>query len=397
MGHRQIIHLDLDAFFSSVEELLNPEIRGKEVIVGGDPRGRGVVSAASYAARRYGVHSAMPLREAARLCPDAIFLPVRHREYRRRSRQVMAILREYTPLVEPVSIDEAFLDITGGELLWGPPRELAREIPRRIQGELGLPDSIGLATSKLVAKIASDHGKPEGFVVVSPGTEAAFLAPLPVERLWGIGPVTARRLRSLGISTIGQLARSSADLLKREFGRQGKILRAHALGIDDSPVETGHHPKSIGHERTFSKDVSDEEKVDRCLLDLSDRVAQRLRKEGVQARTLTLKLRYSDFTTITRSRSLPFPTDLEERIYQVMRELLHRHRRTSRKIRLLGVSASGLTPGAAYQLDLFEEGRSSLGRLSRTIDDLRDRYGEEAIQRGSLWEMWERGSGSDGA
>jgi DNA polymerase-4 len=394
--HRQIIHLDLDAFFSSVEELLNPEIRGKKIIVGGDPRGRGVVSAASYAARKYGVHSAMPLREAARLCPDAIFLPTCHREYRHQSRQVMAILREYTPLVEPISIDEAFLDVSGSELLWGPSQRLAREIQRRIQDELNLPASIGLATSKLVAKIASDHGKPKGFVVVPPGTEAEFLAPLPVERLWGIGPVTARRLRSLGISTIGQMAQSSAALLDIEFGRQAETLRAHALGIDNRPVETDHQAKSVGHEHTFSQDVADEEKVDRCLLDLSDRVAHRLRREGVQARTLTLKLRYSDFATISRSRTLPLPTDLGEEIYQVARDLLHRHRRKARKIRLLGVSASGLIQGAAYQLDLFGKGRPSYEQLSRTIDDLRDRYGDEAIQRGSLWEVGKRGSGSNG-
>lgn len=396
MGYRQIIHLDLDAFFCSVEELLNPEIRGKRIIVGGDPRGRGVVSAASYAARQYGVHSAMPLREAARLCPDAIFLPTRHREYRHQSRQVMAILREYTPLVEPISIDEAFLDVSGSELLWGPSQRLAREIQRRIQDELNLPASIGLATSKLVAKIASDHGKPKGFVVIPPGTEAEFLAPLPVERLWGIGPVTARRLRSLGITTIGQMAQSSAALLDIEFGRQAETLRVHALGVDDRPVETDHQAKSVGHEHTFSQDVGDEEKVDRCLLDLSDRVAHRLRREGVQARTLTLKLRYSDFTTISRSRTLPLPTDLGEEIYRVARDLLHRHRRKGRKIRLLGVSASGLMQGAAYQLDLFGKGRPPYEQLSRTIDDLRDRYGDEAIQRGSLWEVGKRGNGSNG-
>ena len=361
------------------------------MIVGG-----GVVLAASYEARAYGVRTAMGGARARRLCPQAVVVEPRMSAYAEASKAVFAVFDQTTPLVEGLSIDEAFLDVRGLERISGTAAEIAARLRRDVRERVGLPITVGVARTKFLAKVASGVAKPDGLLVVAPDAELAFLHPLRVERLWGIGPVTARRLRSLGISTIGQLARSSADLLERELGRQGRTLRAHALGIDDSLVETGHYPKSIGHERTFSRDVSDEEKVDRCLLDLSDRVAQRLRKEGVQARTLTLKLRYSDFTTISRSRTLPFPTDLEERIYQVTRELLHRHRRTSRKIRLLGVSASGLIPGAAYQLDLFEEGRPSLGRLSRTIDDLRDRYGEETIQHGSLWEMRKRGSGSDG-
>jgi len=290
MSTRQIIHLDLDAFFASVEELQNPELRGKPVVVGGSPQGRGVVSSASYAAREFGVHSAMPTAQALRLCPDAILIHPRHNLYGEYSERVMTLLEEYTPLVEQLSIDEAFLDVTGTCGRWGSAEEMARELQERIQQELSLSASLGVATNKLVAKIASALKKPHGLVVVKSGEEAAFLAPLPIERLWGVGPATARQLHALGVRTIGQLAALPAGYLEKRFGEHGRMLARHAQGLDERPVEPEETWKSIRQESTFAQDVADPRRVERELLRLSQRVARRLRRRGLFARTVRLKL-----------------------------------------------------------------------------------------------------------
>ncbi|MFQ6058414.1 MAG: DNA polymerase IV [Anaerolineae bacterium] len=353
MAQRQIIHLDLDAFFASVEELLDPSLKGKPVVVGGDPDKRGVVASASYAARAYGVHSAMPMREALRLCPQAIVRRPRHLIYRRFSHRVMTLLAEYTPLVEPLSIDEAFLDLTESQARWGPAADIARQIQRRIKEEIGLSASLGVASNKLVAKIASDQGKPGGLVVVPPGQEAAFLAPLPVEKLWGVGKVTARRLHALGVTTIGDLARLPLAQLRGELGSHGVSLYQHARGVDHSPVEPHRRRKSISQEHTFPRDVNDRRELLQELLRLSQGVAGALRHHGQRARTITLKLRRADFSTVTRSRTLPAPTDSEQTIYGTVSQLFEKEWRPRERVRLLGVRASNFAPQEGYQLGLF--------------------------------------------
>ena len=274
---RTILHVDLDAFFAAVEQRDRPELRGKPVIVGGGgPGDRGVVSTASYEARKFGVRSAMPLRTAAALCPHGIFVPVNGRRYQAESRRVMAILRRFTPLVEPVSIDEAFLDVTGTEALWGPGETVARMIRQAIVDETQLTISVGVATTKLVAKIASDLRKPDGLVVVAPGTEATFLAPLPIARLWGVGPQMGAALREYGVATLGDLAALPVDLLVRRFGKHGATLHERALGVDDDPVADSGAAKSISHEHTFEVDTNDADVLERTLLGMADGVAGRL-------------------------------------------------------------------------------------------------------------------------
>ena len=348
---RQIAHLDLDAFYAAVEEIENPALRGKPLIVGGDPRGRGVVATASYAARAFGVRSAMPAATAARLCPQAIFLPTRHELYAAYSRRVTDLLRAAAPRLEQVSIDEAFLDLSDV----AEPAALLRAVQERIRTELGLSASVGLATCKLVAKIASDLRKPGGFVVVAPGEEAAFLAPLAIEKLWGVGPKTAARLRELGIETIGQLQRHPAELLAAELGpRWAHELREHAFGRDESAVETEHETRSISEERTFAQDVRQRRALWAELRALSVGVAERLRAEGMVARTVTLKLRLADFTTLTRARTLLVPIDDAASLAWEAGTLMRRAWTPGQPVRLLGVRASGLGPAPEYrQLRLF--------------------------------------------
>jgi len=386
---RHIIHVDLDAFFPSVEELLDPSIAGLPILVGGDPQGRGVVSSASYAARAYGVRSAMPMARALRLCPNAVVLRGNHKVYGSYSKRAMDILSEYTPLWEPVSIDEAFLDVTGCERLWGSPERIGRDIQKRIKEEIGLPASVGVASNKLVAKVASGLRKPLGFVVVPCGQEAAFLAPMPVERIWGVGEVTAQALRDMGVRTIGELARVPLEVLKAEFGRQGASMYKHARGIDDSAVEMGQSPKSIGHEQTFAHDTADIDEIGRCLLGLAEKTAARLRRHCLRARVVTLKLRYKDFRTVTRRATLAKATDLVEVLYLEASELLKREIRAGAEIRLVGISAGGLVEGG-YQLSLFGGDELRLRRLSKVVDDIRDRYGDGAIRRASLLRGSER-------
>jgi DNA polymerase IV len=378
---RTILHVDLDAFFASVEQRDRPELLGKPVIVGGDPSGRGVVSAASYEARRFGVHSAMSLREAVRRCPDGVFLPVDGRRYQQASREVMAILRRYTPQVEPISIDEAFLDVTGSRQLFGDGRAIAESIKGAIRDDVGLPASVGVASTKLVAKIASDLQKPDGLVVVPLGQEASFLAPLPISRLWGVGSKTAQALEDYGVRTIGDLAALSPDVLVRRFGKHGGSLASRARGLDDDPVHEGDPAKSVGHEHTFDVDTSDRETIERTLLAMSDGVAGRLRSAGVRASTIAVKIRDSSFRTITRQRTLPEPTDLTDPIYRAAVELARPEVRGIR-VRLLGVSASNL--GDREQLGLFPTDDPRRRAAIEAADTIRRRYGSRAVTRGRL-------------
>jgi DNA polymerase-4 len=380
---RTILHVDLDAFFAAVEQRDHPELRGRPVIVGGagGEDARGVVSAASYEARVFGVHSAMSLREAYRRCPDGVFLPVDGRRYQRASRDVMAILRRYTPQVEPISIDEAFLDVTGSAALFGDGPAIARRIKHDVRSEVGLTASVGVATTKLVAKIASDLRKPDGLVVVAPGDEAAFLAPLPISRLWGVGEKTARVLADYSVRTIGDLAGLPPDLVERRFGKHGASLVERARGMDPDPVHEGDPAKSVGHEHTFDVDTSDPETIERTLLGMADGVAGRLRSAGVRASTVTVKVRDSSFRTITRQRTLAEPTDMTEPIFRAAIELARPEVRGIR-VRLLGVTASNL--GEREQLSLFESGEPRRRRAVEAADELRHRYGERVVTRARL-------------
>ncbi len=347
---RQVIHLDLDAFYASVEVLLNPELQGKPLIVAmGNPNGRGVVSTASYEARRFGVHSAMPLFQAARLCPQAIIVPVRHRVYSEYSHRVMAILREASPLVEQVSIDEAYVEIE-------PPRDaahIAREIQQRIKNEIGLDCTIAVATNKLVSKVACNAVKPRGFIVVPPGEEQRFLAPIPIEKLPGAGKVTRTKLARWHVQTIGDLAGVPANELRAELGKWGQYLHDAALGQDDSPIVTESKPKSISEENTFDRDSRDAAGIEKLVAEMSEGVARELEREGYLARTIVLKLRYGDFTTITRQTTLRAPTARAAEIRECALRLLRAHWDRRRALRLAGVGAHNLIEAtSARQLEL---------------------------------------------
>jgi DNA polymerase-4 len=382
MEPRTILHVDLDAFFAAVEQRDRPELRGKPVIVGGGgPNQRGVVSAASYEARAFGVHSAMPLRTAGRLCPHGVFLPVDGTKYQAVSKQVMAILRRFTPLVEPISIDEAFLDVSGSRALFGDGETIGRRIREEIRAEIGLTASVGVATTKLVAKIASDLRKPDALVVVASGDETAFLAPLPITRLWGVGAKSAAALQEYGVRTIGDLAALPDDLLIRRFGKYGASVGGRARGLDTDPVGDRDAAKSVGHEHTFDVDTSDREVIERTILAMAEGVAGRLRDSGVKAATVAVKIRDSSFRTITRQRTLAEPTDLTEPIFRTALELARPEVRGLR-IRLLGVTASGL--GERDQMALFAADDPKRRRVVEAADAVRHRYGERAITRARL-------------
>ncbi|HEX9635264.1 MAG TPA: DNA polymerase IV [Candidatus Limnocylindria bacterium] len=378
---RTILHGDLDAFYASVEVLDDPSLRGKPVIVGGDPGARGVVSAASYEARRFGVHSAMPLRTAARLCPTGVFLPGRFDRYRELSAQVMKIFASFTPLVEPISLDEAFMDVSGSLAAFGSGEAIARRIKHRVLDEVGLVVSLGVATNKLCAKVASDLRKPDALVVVRPGEEAAFLAPLPVSRLWGVGPQSRQALADYGVTTIGQLAALSESTLRRRFGTHGIDLARRARGIDPSRVVPSQAPKSIGHELTFNHDVTDSARLEATLLDLAESVATRLRHHGMAAGAVQLKLRYEGFDTITRQAPLDHQARDSEPIYALGVALLHKARAPERAVRLIGLTAIHLSE--YQQLSLFDA-PDRTDRISRSIDAVRERFGEKAITRARL-------------
>jgi DNA polymerase-4 len=324
------------------------------------------------------------MSQAVRLCPEGIVVPARHGEYAHHSRRVMDVLHEITPVVEQISIDEAFLDVTGCERMWGAMDEIGRLIQRRVLDECQLPVSLGIASSKLVAKIACDLGKPKGLILVPHGTEASFLAPLPIEKLWGVGPVTGGRLRALGLQTIGDLANCSAAHLERHLGTLGRALAAAAQGRDDSPVHSGPDRHSVSQERTFAQDVSDRRHLERTLLSMSESVAGRLRQAHQVGQTVRLKLRFPDFTTVTRQMRLSQPTDQADVINGQALALLSANLPAGRQVRLIGVGVSGVLDGGGYQLDLFDDHDQRRMRLDRALDAIRGRYGRQAIVRASL-------------
>jgi len=379
---RTILHVDMDAFYAAIEQRDRPELRGRPVIVGADPkggRGRGVVSTASYEARRFGVRSALPISQAYRRCPEGAFLPVDMEKYARVSEEVMAILRRFTDLVEPLSIDEAFLDVTGSRKAFGGGETIARTIKETIRGETHLTASVGVATNKLLAKVASDMRKPDGLVVVPPGDEAAFLAPLPIGRLWGVGPKTEERLARAGVHTIGDLASADPAVLARRAGVHGLDLIRLAQGIDERAVEGGElDPKSLGQEHTFDRDVADVERLRRTLLALADNVGHRLRAHALRGRTVTLKYRDERFVTLTRAETLSAPTDSGAMVFDTAWRLFESvHAR--RKVRLLGVYVSGF--GRDAQLPLFAPTTPPIDRLQ---DAVSERFGDGAVTRASL-------------
>ncbi len=382
-----ILHVDMDAFFASVEQRDRPELRGRPVIVGG-LGGRGVVSAASYEARPFGVHSALPMATARRLCPDAVFLRPRMSHYAEVARQIRDLLLSFTPLVEPLSLDEAFLDVRGCEGLFGPAPQIARRIKERVRRETGLVASVGVAPNKFLAKLASDHGKPDGLVVVAPDRVAAFLAPLPVGRLWGVGAKGEKRLQALGVRTVGQLASLPERVLADHFGDAGRHMARLARGLDDRAVVPDREAKSISTETTFAKDIGDPDALRAWLLDLVDQLGGRLRAHGLRGRTVELKVRSSDFRTRNRSLSLKEPTDLTDRLWEAASALLERSLTADLlPVRLLGVGASHLTREAVVQGDLFDGARrAKQGQLDRAVDAIRGQFGAGAIQRGSVVE-----------
>jgi DNA polymerase IV len=379
-----IFHVDMDAFFVSVEEVFDPSLKGKAVVVGGRPNERGVVSAASYEARKFGVHSAMPLRTAARLCPHAIFVeghPSRYREY---SSRVYEVLGRFSPLVEMASIDEAYLDMTGTGRLHGPPLRAAHALHHTMKTETRLNCSIGIAASRLVAKIASDQAKPNGVLWILPGREAAFLAPLDVRKIPGVGKVTEKNLHALSIRKIGDLARLEEGFLEERFGKWGLALAGKSRGLDaggwfDTAIGEASDPKSVSHEHTFNEDTNDLTVLEATLARLSEMVGRRLREHGLWARTLQLKLRYSDFSTITRAHSVGSPTQLDIEIFEQIRALFHKNWRAGAPVRLLGVHASSFEE-EREQLDMLDGGAHDRWRQAMAAADrLRDKYGDSAV------------------
>lgn len=356
---RHIIHADLDAFYATVEQLDNPELRGKPVLVGGRPESRGVVATASYEARPYGVRSAMPMRTAVRLCPQGIIVRPRFTRYREVSRRVMEVFREFTEVIEPLSLDEAYLDISEAvnesEGRW--PLGVALDLKRRVKDETGLTVSVGVSVSKAVSKIASDLDKPDGLVVVPPGDQAEFLAPLPVGKLWGIGPKTAERLRAERVDTIGALAAQTPEWFTRVFGQRAEGVRLRAIGQDDEPVHTERITKSVSSETTFPDDVGDSAELRRVLEELAGGVSGSLERKGLRGRTVTVKMRLADFTTFTRQSTLASPSNEPEPIRELAWRLLSAELTTGRTFRLLGVGVSNFTePEEVRQLTLWENG-----------------------------------------
>jgi DNA polymerase-4 len=377
MTPRSILHVDLDAFFCSVEEILDPTLIGKAFVVGGRPDGRGVVASASYAARAFGIRSAMPTAQALRLAPGLIILSHRHGVYSQHSKEVMDHLRKSAPIIQQISIDEAFLDVSAAQRSG---EELARQWQDDIKDLFNLPTSWGIATNKLVAKIATEVGKPGGLVVVPPGEEATFLANLPVDMLWGVGPKTKSRLEQLNIYTIGELAQVSAAKLRGQFGVVGLELASRARGEDSSEVRQGGEPRSMSAERTFAQDLRRSSELHKALLKMSEEVGRRLRGEGLAGRTIRLKIRWPDFKTQTRQSKLDQPTDHDGEIYLEAQKLLTSLWVEGQPVRLLGVGVADLsTPWR--QLSLFEREWEQDERLQSAIDDIRSRFGPKAVRR----------------
>src|SRR5438552_8073046 len=381
---KTIFHVDMDAFFVSVEELFDPSLKGKAVVVGGRPDERGVVSAASYEARKFGVHSAMPLRTAYKHCPHAIFVdghPERYREYSERAFQV---LLRFSPQIEMASIDEAYIDMSGTERLHGPPLRAAHALHETMRAETQLNCSIGIAASRLVAKVSSDQAKPNGVLWVIPGQEVNFLAPLDVRKIPGVGKVTEKSLHALGIRKVGDLTQFDESFLESRFGKWGLALAGKARGLDaggwfDSDVGADSDPKSISHEHTYGEDTADREVLEATLARLSEMVGRRLRENGLHARTLQLKLRYKDFSTITRAHSLAEPTQLDTEIFEQVRTLFRNNWHKAAKVRLLGVHVSGFK-GHSGQIELLDSTlHERWNKALTTADRLRDKFGESSI------------------
>jgi DNA polymerase-4 len=382
---RSILHIDMDAFYASIEERDRPELAGRPVIVGGTPAGRGVVAAANYVVRKFGVHSAMPTATALRLCPDALVLPPRLDDYAQISEQIREIFFRYTPLVEPLSLDEAFLDVTGSGGLFGPAAEIGRRIKQDIRREVSLVASVGVAPNKFLAKIASDLRKPDALVVVDGGRVQEFLDPLPIGRLWGVGRVTGGVFEQMGIGTIGELRRLSAESLRERFGRQGEHLWELAHGIDERPVVPDRDAKSISHETTFPADIRDRDVLRAWLLELTEHVGRRVRRHRLRGRTVQLKVRFADFRTVTRAHSLPQPTDITQEIWRAADELLDRAlpARTY-AVRLLGIGLSGFENQVAVQRTLFDgEERQKRSQLDAVADQIAAKFGAGSLSRAS--------------
>jgi DNA polymerase-4 len=381
---RKILHLDLDAFFCSVEELYDPSLKGKPFAVGGRADQRGVVASCSYAARVFGVRSAMPMAHAIKLCPELTIVSHRHGNYGEMSKKVMTLI-EISPLIEKISIDEAFIDVSD---IPDPLIQIAQILQQRINTELHLPISIGGATNKLVAKIANDWGKsqkksdepPNTITIIPPGEEAAFLSPLPAQSLWGIGPKTAKKLAEVGITTIGGLAHAPETTLEILFGRFGPDLKQRAMGIDNRQVENEHDIKSVSNEVTFPEDITDEKELLRTLRDLSDQVGRRLRHASLAGTTIQIKLRWSDFTTISRQATLPSNTNLDDEIYRIVMNLFKDNWDKKKPIRLVGVGVSGLGP-PIHQLTLWKDDHQKEAKLMQAVDQLKQRYGKNIIKR----------------
>jgi len=382
---RQIIHLDMDAFYPAVEVLDNPDLKGKPVIVGGS-RNRGVVSSASYEARKFGVHSAQPMATAMRLCPHGIYLPVRMSRYQEVSDQIFEIFHRFTPLVEGLSIDEAFLDVTGSVRLFGKPEDIARKIKETVFKETGLTVSAGVAPSKFVAKIASDMDKPDGLTVVHPDRVREFLDPLPIRKMWGVGKVTQEALERLGIRTFKDLSQMPLEVLEKHFGKHGMKMHLLSKGVDEREVVPERDAKSVGHEDTFETDIIDPSPAKKELLALAHRVAHRMRQDKVTGETVTLKVKYSDFTLITRSATLPEATDDASVIYSTACTLLEKTAVGKRPVRLLGISVSNLSGEPESQLSLFlgEKGPAKKSKLNTALDSIQEKFGDKCIRPGTL-------------
>ena len=389
---RTIIHLDMDAFYPAVEVLDNPDLRGKPVIVGGS-RERGVVSSASYEARKYGVHSAQPMATAMRLCPQGIVLPPRMARYQEISRQVFEIFHFFTPLVEPLSIDEAFLDVTGSKRLFGHPVEIAKKIKQMVVEKIGLTISAGVAPSKFVAKIASDMDKPDGLTVVPPDRVREFLDPLSIDKMWGVGKETQKALQRLRVLTFKDLRKKPVSDLERTFGKHGLKMHQLAMGIDEREVVTGHDAKSIGHEQTFAEDIMAKDTAKKEILSLANQVAHRMRRHKVHGKTITLKVKYHDFVLITRSMTLTKSTDDGPEIYRTACGLMEKTLIGKRPVRLLGVSVSHLEHlNKEKQLSLFQGDVEDQKKrdLHTAIDRLHEKFGNKSIRPGTLIKAKER-------
>ena len=381
---RTIFHVDMDAFFVSVEELYDPSLKGKPVVVGGQRHERGVVSAASYEARKFGVHSALPLRTAAKLCPHAIFVDGHPERYRECSEKVYKVLTAFSPQVEMASIDEAYLDMTGTARLHGPPLRAAHKLHQRMKEETQLNCSIGIGSSRLIAKVSSGQAKPNGVLWIVPGEESKFLAPLDVREIPGVGKVMESHLHALGIKKVGDLAQLAESELEERFGKWGLALAGKARGEDaggwfDSEVGADTAAKSISHEHTYNEDTADANQLEATLMRLSEMVGRRLREANSYARTIQLKLRYKDFTTITRAHSLPAATQLDNEIFEQVRKLFRKNWKTGAEVRLLGIQASSFE-AKAEQIDLLEGGRQQRWKDAlAAADRLRDKFGESSV------------------